>query len=153
MDKLAELKAAFAQMGEEIEKLESKPKSIWKPKEGETYYYPDNAGQVDNYDFHNDGIDNQVLRHHNAYQTVIQAEKAAVLTRQSNRIIQACINFDADFVPDWTDGSHKYSVAYEHQGKQWVVLEDMYFRSMVAYVSSEEIAQSICDLFNAEDNA
>ena len=154
MSKLTELKAASALMLAEIaeiEKLEAQPKSIWQPKDGDTYYYPDNTGHVDSYQCENDDIDSRMLRYHNAYQTEMQAEKAAFLTRRPNRIIQACINFDPDFLPDWTDGSHKCSVAYHHQGKRWVVWEDMYYSSMVAYVSSEEIAQSICDLFNEED--
>ena len=153
MSKLTELKAASALMLAEIEKLESEPKSIWHPKEGDTYHYVDNTGQRDNYIFYNDGIDKKVLRHHNAYQTVIQAEKAAALTKQANRIVQACINFDPDFVPNLTNAERKYSVGYYLNEKRWIVESHKRMDSAVAYVSSEEIAQSICDLFNKEGEA
>ena len=156
MSKLTELKAASALMLAEIaeiEKLEAQPKSIWQPKDGDTYYYPDNTGHVDSYQCENDEIDSRMLRHHSVYQAVIQAEKAGVLTKQANRIIQACINFDPDFLPDWMDGSWKYAVCYMHGKNRWDVFPTLLTDSRPAYVSTNEVAQSICDLFNNEGAA
>ena len=147
MNKLTELKAAHAKMGAEIEKLESEPKGVWKPEEGEAYYWLNGVG-----DFYRQWVGQSVfIKHYNVYQTAKQAEKASGLTRQSNRIIQACINFDADFVPDWTNAERKYSVGYFV--KKWIVTSNTQVCKSVAYVSTKEIAQSICDLFNEEDNA
>ena len=147
MSKLTELKAAHAKMGAEIKKLESEPRGVWQPKEGESYYWLNSVGDVSNTEF----CVFDRLTHHNVYQTAKQAEKASGLTRQSNRIIQACINFDADFVPDWTNAERKYSVGYFV--KKWIVTSNTQVCKSVAYVSTKEIAQSICDLFNEEDNA
>lgn len=149
MSKLTELKAAFAKMGAEIEKLESEPKSIWQPKEGEAYYWLNSDGAIRNTEFCVFGR----ITYHNVYQTANQAEKASFLTRQSNRIIQACINFDPDFLPDWTDGSLKYSVWYRHGTNYWEVTSVKKVDSCPAYVSTNEIARSICDLFNEEGEA
>ena len=157
MSKLTELKAAHAKMGAEIEKLESEPapepRGVWQPEKGETYYFVSNTGQVHGVFFVSDLIDHSILKYHNVYQTQIQAEKASFLTRQSNRIIQACINFDPDFVPDWTDGSWKYSVRYSHRTNHWEVCSVQKMDSRPAYVSTNTIAQSMRDMFNDEDEA
>ena len=152
MNKLTELKAAHAKMGAEIKKLElePEPRGVWQPKEGESYSYANGMLNV----HHSERENWQYSRHlayHNVYQTELQAQKAAVLTRQSNRIIQACIHFDPDFMPDWSDGSWKYSVWYSHGTNCWEVTSVRRIDSRPAYVSPNTIAQSICDMFNAEE--
>ena len=147
MNKLTELKAAHAKMGAEIEKLESEPRGVWKPEEGEVYYWLNGVG-----DSYRQWVGQSVfIKHYNVYQTKIQAEKASGLTRQANRIIQACINFDPDFVPNWTDDSYKYSVHYSHGANHWILCKVSVMGSRPAYVSTNTIAQSICDMFNEED--
>ena len=149
MSKLTELKAASALMLAEIENLESEPKSIWHPKEGEAYYWLNSVGGV-----YRESIGKYApIKYHNVYKTELQAQRAAVLTRQSNRIIQACIHFDPDFVPDWTDGSWKYSVRYSHRTNHWEVCSVQKMDSRPAYVSTNTIAQSMRDMFNDEDEA
>ena len=151
MSKLTELKAAHAKMGAEIEKLESEPepRGVWKPKEGEAYYWLNSVG-ICVYSVWPE--QSATTRHHNVYQTAKQAQKASGLTRQSNRIIQACIHFDPDFMPEWTDGSWKYSVRYSHGTNRWEWFSVQKMNSRPAYVSSGPIAQSICDMFNEEDS-
>ena len=151
MDKLSELRLAYDKMGAEIEKLEAEPKSVWKPKMGEAYYFVSSNGQVQPSVFANDNIGKNRLASHIAYQTANQAYKASFLTRQSNRIIQACISFDPDFVTYWRSSKIKYSVFYANDSKRWIVSRNTYNCGRPAYVSSNEIAQSICDMFNAED--
>jgi len=144
---LSELRLAFAKMGAEIEKLEEQQKGVWEPEQFENFYWIDSLGLVCRNSLHFISR----MTHHNAYQTRAQAQKAATLIQQSNRIIQACLNFDPDYVPDWTDDSYKYSVHYAHGAKYWIVCKAVVMGSRPAYVSSKEIAQSICDMFNAED--
>ena len=146
MNKLTELKAAFAKMGAEIKKLEAQPQGVWKPKEHEAYYWLSSSGDV-----YRELVGKFApIKYHNVYQTAKQAEKASFLTKRSNRIIQACIHFDPDFMPDWSDGSWKYSVAYSHVTNLWEVTSVLV--SQPAYVSTNTIAQSICDMFNEEDS-
>ena len=151
MKNLTELKLAYAKMGAEIEKLESEPepRGVWQPKEGEAYYWLNSVGGV-----YRESIGKYApIKYHNVYKTELQAQRAAVLTRQSNRIIQACIHFDPDFVPDWTDGSWKYSVRYSHRTNHWEVCSVQKMDSRPAYVSTNTIAQSMRDMFNDEDEA
>ena len=147
MDKLSELRLAYDKMGAEIEKLEEQPKGVWKPKQSEQFYWIDSLGLVCLNSLHPIGR----MGYHIVYQTPEQAQKAATLMRRSNRIIQVCINFDPDFVPNWTDNSWKWTVHYRHERNRWEVVSVMLTDSRPAYVSSEEIAQSICDMFNEED--
>jgi hypothetical protein len=148
MDKLSELRLAFAKMGAEIEKLEEQPRGVWKPQEGEAYYWLNSVGICVYSVWPNQSAN---IQHHNVYQTAKQAQKASGLTRQSNRTIQACINFDPDYVPDWGSSSIKYSVFYANTENSWIVGRNTYNCGRPTYVSSHEIAQSICDIFNAED--
>ena len=149
MNKLTELKAARAKMDAEIKKLEAQPQGVWKPEEGEAYYWLNSVGDV-----YRQWVEQSVfIKHYNVYQTEIQAEKAAILTKQSNRIIQACIHFDPDFMPDWKGSSLKYSVWYAHATNYWEVCSAQKTDSRPAYVSTNTIAQSICDMFNEEGKA
>ena len=151
MNKLTELKAAHAKMGAEIEKLESEPepRGVWQPKEGEAYYWLNSVGGV-----YRESIGKYApIKYHNVYKTELQAQRAAVLTRQSNRIIQACIHFDPAFMPDWKGRSLKYSVWYAHGTNCWEVCSVGVMDSRPAYVSTNTIAQSMRDMFNDEDEA
>lgn len=147
MDKLSELKLAYAKMGEEIEKLKEQPKGVWEPRGGEAFYWIDSLGLV----CRNSSHPISRIRFHTVYQTLGQVQKAATLMRQSNRIIQACLDFDPDYVPDWGSRKTKYSVFYAYNQKNWIVSANTYNSGRPAYVSTLGIAQSICDMFNAKD--
>tara|TARA_R110002074_G_scaffold144002_1_gene291397 strand:- start:92 stop:550 length:459 start_codon:yes stop_codon:yes gene_type:complete len=117
---LEALKLQYKQLGSEIERLEAQPTGVWRPEENEVYWHIDSGVSIVGRDFTASTDDRIREIHHNVYKTEELAKKANVLQRRSNLVIQACLNFDPDFEPDWSDHNQvKYQFYYSYFCDRW----------------------------------
>ena len=147
---IQELETKYKELGAEIERLKPQPKGVWEPKIFDKFYTIDNSGQPFLTNLYEEEA--KAKAHHNIYKTKALANKASVLQRRSNLIIQACLNFDPDFVPEWRyENQEKYGFYYDYDDRSfcWCVrwTEDI----SVAYVSTPEIAGKVVEYLNSQD--
>ena len=128
-----DLEKKYEELGIEIAQIKAKSAVVWMPKDGDTFYYPDSSGKV--------------------YSTVCElARKASFLQRRSNLVIQACLNFDPDFEPDWSDHDQmKCGFGYNHFHARWEADYTYCFDSFGAVVSTQEKANQVVEYLNAQE--
>jgi hypothetical protein len=144
LERLQEIERQAEELRKEIE-LESG--IDWMPKVGEGYWFINDYEHVDCE--RNDGhyADTARFRAFNYFQTREQAEKASKLRIRSNAIIRACILIDPDYEPDWSDKeARKFTVYYCNFQTKWRVTDSRTANIFVAYVSTYEKAQQVCEL-------
>jgi len=149
---IQELEAKYKELGAEIQRLKRQPQGVWEPKIFDKYYTNNSSGQTIQTNFY----DEEEKAHHNIYKTEALAEKASVLQRRSNLVIQACLNFDPDFVPDfvpdWCDEYQlKHGFYYSHELDRWIPMADMMHEFSSAYVSSRDIAEKVVEYLNSQE--
>tara|TARA_R110000868_G_scaffold391272_1_gene661215 strand:- start:114 stop:563 length:450 start_codon:yes stop_codon:yes gene_type:complete len=145
---IQDLEQKYKELGAEIERLKRQPQGVWEPSLGCTFWMVDWSGGARTLLPNN----RAAVSHHNVYETEALARKASVLQRRSNLVIQACLNFDPDFEPDWINaGEIKYGPYYDHRSQKWC-----YFRTYVeddsaAYISTLEIAIKVVAYLNSQE--
>ena len=144
---IQELENKYKELGAEIERLKQQPEGVWEPTVGAPFCMIDWSGSVKSLKFNNKGA----VTHHNVYKTAELAERASVLQRRSNLVIQACLNFDPDFVLNWNDLLQPRIGFYycQDRGKwarQWESIHNVFG----VYVSSEAIADKVLDYLNSQ---
>jgi len=144
---IQDLETKYKELGAEIERLQQQPEGVWEPTVCGTFWMVDGGGHVRSLN-----LSNRVAeKHHNVYETEAQARKASVLQRRANLIIQACLNFDPDFVPAWSDDSGlKYGFHYSHTMQAWHYSTTFLNDDSVAYVSTSEIAYKVMEYLNSQ---
>tara|TARA_R110001632_G_scaffold209654_2_gene334446 strand:- start:615 stop:1340 length:726 start_codon:yes stop_codon:yes gene_type:complete len=150
-------KEVIQRLVERVEELQPEPKStVWEPKKGEDYWVVGRAALVTRFTRGLLGDSScyllSLIAHHNVYKTEELARKASVLQRTSNLIIQACLNFDPDFEPDWSDLNQvKYCFGYNHFHARWDADYTYCFDSFGAYVSTKEKADQVLEYLNSQE--
>ena len=148
---IQDLEQKYKELGAEIERLKQRPEGVWEPAVGGTFWMVDWTGGVRSLNPNN----RAAVSHHNVYETEALARKASVLQRRYNLVIQACLNFDPDFVPDWENLCQaKFGVIYSHYLKRWAsntVATSFVNVLNVAHVSTLEIAEKVAEYLNSQD--
>ena len=145
---IQELENKYKELGAEIERLKQQPEGVWEPPLGCTFWMVDWSGSVRTLLPNN----RAAVSHHNVYETEALARKASVLQRRSNLVIQACLNFDPDFEPDWSKKSQrKFGFCYDSGRGEWVVDVAFDTNNSCAYVSTREIADKVVDYLNSQE--
>ena len=143
---IQELEIKCAELGAEIQRLKRQPVGVWEPKRGDFFFMVDFVGDIRAINPNH----TEATTHHNVYKTRQLAEKASVLQRRSNLIIQACLHFDPDFVIDWDDREQdRYGFHYHPYCKCWISYLVSY--EAVAYVSTLEIAEKVAEYLNSQE--
>ena len=146
MMNIQELETKYAELGAEIKRLKQSD-GVWEPQEGDLSWTIDSSG----YCFTRIGSLGMDAHHHNFFKTRELAKKASVLQRRSNLVIQACLNFDPDFVADWSDHSQpKFGVSYNHLNGEWARTQHNHRSSSCAYVSTSLIADKVVAYLNSQ---
>ena len=145
---IQELEIKCAELGAEIQRLKRQPVGVWEPKENEWYWRINSCGKP----IITRHGDNLVKANHNVYETEAIAEKASVLQRRANLVIQACLNFDPDHVPNWnTLLQPKIGFYYcQERGewdRQWASMHNVFG----VYVSSAAIADKVLAYLNSQE--
>ena len=144
---IQELEVKYKELGAEIERLKQQPEGVWEPEIADLFFTNNNSGQC----FQTTLYGEEEKTNHNAYKTKGLAEKASVLQRRSNLVIQACLNFDPDFVPDWSNNSGvKYGFNYSNTMQAWHYTRTFLTDGSVAYVSTPEIADKVVAYLNSQ---
>ena len=142
---IQDLETKYAELGAEIERLKQQPEGVWVPAVGGIFWMVDWTGGVRSLNPNN----RAAVSHHNVYETEALAEKASVLQRRSNPVIKACLNFDPDFVPDWSNpGEIKYGPYYDHRNQKWCYCRKFVTDESAAYISTQEIADKVVAYLN-----
>ena len=145
---IQELEIKYAELGAEIERLKQQPEGVWEPKENEQYWRINSFG-IPTPTRH---CGNLTKANHNVYETEALANKASVLQRRANLIIQACLNFDPDFVPDWNDNyQRKFGFYYSYDRGAWGRTYQWIHGAVVVCVSSEIIADKVLAYLNSQE--
>ena len=145
---IQELETKYKELGAEIERLKQQPEGVWEPKRGDYYFMVDFVGDIRSINPNH----TEATKHHNVYKTRQLAEKASVLQRRSNLVIQACLNFDPDFEPDWSDDDViKHGPYYDHRTQKWCYSRTYVTNDSAAYISTLEIAVKVVDYLNSQE--
>ena len=144
---IQDLEQKYKELGAEIERLKQQPEGVWEPEIADLFFTNNSSGQYFQTTFYEEGEKGN----HNAYKTKGLALKASVLQRRSNLVIQACLNFDPDFVPDWSNNSGvKYGFNYSNTMQAWHYTRTFLTDGSVAYVSTPEIADKVVAYLNSQ---
>ena len=145
---IQDLETKYKELGAEIERLKQQPEGVWEPEIADLFFTNNSSGQYYQTTFYEE----EEKGNHNAYKTKGLALKASVLQRRSNLVIQACLNFDPDFVPAWSDDSGlKYGFHYSHTMQAWHYSTTFLNDDSVAYVSTSEIAYKVMEYLNRQE--
>lgn len=145
---IQDLETKYKELGAEIERLKQQPVGVWEPKENGWYWRINSCGKP----ILTRHCDNLVKANHNVYETEELAEKASVLQRRANLVIQACLNFDPDFVPVWSNSSGvKYGFHYSNNMQAWHYSTPFLNDTSVAYVSTPEMAYKVMEYLNSQE--
>lgn len=143
---IQELENKYKELGAEIERLKQ-PEGVWEPSVGGTFWMVCWNGGVRSLNPNHRGA----VSHHNVYKTEALARKASVLQRRANLVIQACLNFDPDFVPDWSNGDEiKYGPYYDHRSQKWCSSRTVLTDDFAAYISTQAISAKVLDYLNSQ---
>lgn len=121
--KMEALKAEFLGKLEELKREEEMQKKQeewkpWKPERGEKYFSIENSGDVFQYTYYDDGIDEVNIPSGNCFKTKKRAEQVAEKMRLLLRLEQLHDMLCPDYEPDWEDDRLKFQVYFSHlQGK------------------------------------
>ena len=144
---IQDLETKYKELGAEIERLKQQPEGVWEPEIADLFFTNNSSGQYYQTTFYEE----EEKGNHNAYKTKGLALKASVLQRRSNLVIQACLNFDPDFVPDWSNNSGvKYGFNYSNTMQAWHYARTFLTDGSVAYVSTPEIADKVVAYLNSQ---
>lgn len=148
---LQDLESKYKELGDEIERLKAKPTGVWEPYTRGVYWAVHFDGTC--FDtFRGTNFDESVIAQHNVYKTKELTEKASVLQRRSNLVIQACLNFDPDFEPDWSDNNQvKYGCLYDHRVGRWERNLSVSCDSSGVFVSTREKADQVLEYLNSQE--
>ena len=145
---IQELEIKCAELGAEIQRLKRQSQDVWEPTVGGLFWMVDWEGGVRRLNPNN----RSAVAHHNVFKTEALARKASVLQRRSNLVIQACLNYDPDFVPCWRDdGREKYGFHYSNNMQAWHYSTTFLNDTSVAYVSTPEIAYKVMEYLNSQE--
>lgn len=145
---IQELENKYRELGAEIERLKQQPEGVWEPTVGGTFWMVDWGGGVRSLN----PSTRIAEKHHNVYETEILARKASVLQRRANLVIQACLNFDPDFEPDWSDGCQpKFGFYHASDCGEWRVDVTFISNNSCAYVSTPELADKVVAYLNSQE--
>ena len=147
---IQELEIKCAELGAEIQRLKRQSQGVWKPKAENLVFWVVAATGGPDWFYSLEA--EPAEKHHNVYKTEALAEKASVLMRRSNLVIQACLNFDPDFVPDWNDSCRpKFGFYHASDCGEWRVDVTFISNNSCAYVSTREIADKIVAYLNSQE--
>ena len=129
----------------DIEKKQEEPKP-WKPERGEKYFSIENSGDVFQYTYYDDGIDEPKILSGNYFPTRERAEQVAKKIRLLLQLEQLHDQLCPDYEPDW-DGTAKFLVAFDHTDGEMQAFFDrssgestlVYFRDVVTAMEAAEI--------------
>lgn len=126
---------------------ESKP---WKPERGEKYFSIENSGDVFQYTYYDDGIDEPKILSGNYFPTRERAEQVAKKIRLLLQLEQLHDQLCPDYEPDW-DGTAKFLVAFDHtDGKMQAFFDRSSGESTLVYFRDVVTAMEAVDILNAE---
>tara|TARA_R110000787_G_scaffold579_3_gene2074 strand:- start:2611 stop:3075 length:465 start_codon:yes stop_codon:yes gene_type:complete len=148
-----DLELKYKELGAEIERLKAQPTyvGVWKPEIRGVYWGVRSDGTCFDTSRCTD-FDESVIAQHNVYKTKELSKKASVLQRRSNLVIQACLNVDPDFEPDWSDQrSFKYGFYYDHDDLRWERQPFNFYNFGPAYVSTAEKADQVLEYLNSQE--
>lgn len=136
LQRIEEMEKQLAALKAEVER-ESKQ---WEPKGGAWYYAPIGVRTMDSSTLCKDfGIERQ---------TKEQAEADYKLARAYNRLLAYRAEFDADFVPDWSNDNWDKCHLFKQKGK-WVFGTVKTQSQLGVVYFSERAANDLCDKLNS----
>ena len=144
---IQDLETKYKELGAEIERLKQQSEGVWEPEIAGLFFTNNSSGQA----IQTTLYEEEEKANHNVYKTKELAEKASVLQRRSNLVIQACLNFDPYFVPDWSNGDEiKHGPYYDHRSQKWCSSRTYVTDDSAAYVSTLEIAVKVVAYLNSQ---
>lgn len=133
----------------DIEKKQEEPKP-WKPERGEKYFSIENSGDVFQYTYYDDGIDEPKILSGNYFPTRERAEQVAKKIRLLLQLEQLHDQLCPDYEPDW-DGTAKFLVAFDHtDGEMQAFFDRSSGESTLVYFRDVVTAMEAADILNAE---
>ena len=149
-DKIKELEEKIKALQEEVQELkDSKDSKVWKPSNGEEYWFVD--GGVGSFDFADDSeYDKTQHLIGNCYKTREEAEQALEIKKIDTELRRYALEHNQGEI-DWEDfKQQKYSIYYDYEDKKFNVSWDRCTRDKNIYFTSEEIAKQAIETIGRE---
>lgn len=92
----------------------------WMPKDGESYFAPENTGKIEEYEWNGIHLDHQMHDTHSVFKTKEDAELFAPLNKWQRAIAWVLreLNGEADWI-DWSNGEQpKHYFYYSHRQRR-----------------------------------
>ena len=157
--KTTRLEYELESVKQELRKQEIKREvKFERVKEGEIYYsiyfeyFDKNKGLVIARDEEQDHpMDKVAFDNNNYFKTEQRAQEVADKINFLLKLERLHDIYCLNYVPDWNSGNWKYSVFYHHTVERYTVEGAATFEDKTkVYFPTEEIAQKVCDILNAE---
>lgn len=143
MNKLEELEMKVKELSEEIERLKAEKKNeVWKPKNGDKYWYLDN----DAYSISTRC--NDYSQHENRYAigNVFRTQEEAEFRAEQLKVEAELRRFARPFV----EGDYNFQLTYSNLSHNVAIGSCKYMQLTNMYFPSEEIAQKAIDTVGEE---
>lgn len=126
---------------------EEKPK-VWKPKNGEIYYFLTSYADIDITIWANDAPDKCKYAIGNCFRTHEEAEFAV----EKLKVIAELKRFAQEHNEkiDWKDGGWKYWITYDYTGNKFFYMSTITSKRNDIYFTSEKIAQQAIEAIGAD---
>ena len=134
-------------------------KNFKRVEDGEEYYYitlHQGAYINRNYEDYEDIIHSENNEYYHQSNNYFKTPECAIETADKIAILLMFERFHdtycQNYVPDWKNkNEEKYQVYYNYTEKEWCVSKCRIVRNMIeVYFPTEEIAQKVCNILNAE---
>ena len=156
LNELEQIKIQQKELDEKLENIQKKietknnKKERWIPKKYDKYYVPSVEGNISEYSYADDEIDEKIINNLNYYQTKEQAERQA-FEQLLHRKLEIFADLNNTEEIDWSNDDSKYNIWYDYQEKHldtgcYEVARD--FGQI--FFSSEGIAEKAIEEFKDE---
>ena len=149
-EQVAEFNKQLNELKKEYEQAETPKSEIWKPQEGEEFWYVDYAGDVEETSFYGGYGDTHCVDIGNAYPTEEKAQFEADREKYT-RLFRQYVEQHSEPL-DWSDSNQeKWYVYYDNVGKTLYYMYNTIAQNIEVYGSSEEVMRDAVD-FVERDN-
>src|SRR5574344_2414531 len=143
MDKLEELENKLKELSEEIEQLKTeKENAVWKPKDGDKYWYISHSGWILTTVWHGDRLDKSRYSLGNVFKTEGEAEFRVEQLKVEAELRRFARPFDED--------ERNWAIIFDVDEKEATIDNERSYQSCNIHFASEEIAQKAINTVGAD---
>ena len=153
------LEEKITQLETELEKVKKElaesRQTIWKPKNGDRFYYVSHNGCVSSTTLTGCMLDAELINSNNTFECTAATNQhlrwyIKNVLKVQNKLMQLHELLCPDYLPDWNNHDEsKFTIYYDTSNKNW--FWDAYISmNMQVVMFNKEAAEKACEILNAE---